>query len=769
MAASLFLTTVWALHNFTPTEADEIAFSMSEPIFVLHKDDGYSDGWWTGQNARGDVGLFPANFTRETHVEALSSLEEPPRAVSLLLEDVSDFPPDNYARNAIPSTYYLYETCRITTTLPELVKDWTTDDVVSWLNTIEFSEYADGFRENDITGAELVSEFLDVNALKELGIVKLERRIKLMHHLVTLRDSNPVSQAIDICTTPTLSLHHKISIANIPEKSLARKKRRKTVKVTTKISADIRTLSDVVKSCSGFVGKRADYEGYLYKRGGSAYWSWKKRYFFLKDMTLWYFKTASMNAKPLGIICLPSYRIGPATDCSFAKEWFTFTASHESARTYCFRADSMDSMTGWMNAMSSASLGMTSSRPPAISVELSRLNNVPRKLPVSPVPSEEFDSDSDDLEALTIVTSVSHNSNTMQSSSLSKESPPPVPEKPAELRKFQLSNPIVLKQPAQSIKKSDDNKVSDQDCTKPFTEESQHHAEVMRKVTKFGSNPLTGKAGSFSVHGSRPVPTAPSAVHDNRKRFSSLSVIFDQLDVSNTTRKKPCLRSDIEYVLWINNVLFASDSIPVVLQSSQASIKQIKEYGDVEISSPPDDVVPIDSLHLDLTDGITLLEFLLRILSRKIIEEALLEILSSFGFDFCRNSITQQDIEMLKSNCDWELWCEGMTKVCDDFFSHYRSLCVSSPRSYANRSDNLGVVWLLLTNESAPSIYQRWKKETSFVEENEDQSVYNEWMRSLRRITPQDVHEGNLEMICQLMQLIEEVTSSNFSLLCDDA
>ncbi len=37
---------VYALHDFTPQIADEIAFKAGDAIEVIEKDDLYQDGWW---------------------------------------------------------------------------------------------------------------------------------------------------------------------------------------------------------------------------------------------------------------------------------------------------------------------------------------------------------------------------------------------------------------------------------------------------------------------------------------------------------------------------------------------------------------------------------------------------------------------------------------------------------------------------------------------------------------------------------------------------
>ena len=47
------------LYDFDTPASDEIALRRGEVITVLERDDG---GWWRGENARGDVGLFPFNY-----------------------------------------------------------------------------------------------------------------------------------------------------------------------------------------------------------------------------------------------------------------------------------------------------------------------------------------------------------------------------------------------------------------------------------------------------------------------------------------------------------------------------------------------------------------------------------------------------------------------------------------------------------------------------------------------------------------------------------
>lgn len=51
-----------AKFQFDAEEDDEISLRAGESVTVLTRDEGFGDGWWQGQNERGEIGLFPANF-----------------------------------------------------------------------------------------------------------------------------------------------------------------------------------------------------------------------------------------------------------------------------------------------------------------------------------------------------------------------------------------------------------------------------------------------------------------------------------------------------------------------------------------------------------------------------------------------------------------------------------------------------------------------------------------------------------------------------------
>lgn len=57
------------------------------------------------------------------------------------------------------------------TTTREAASNWSVDEVVTWLETMQLSEYVESFMKNDIRGKELLT--LGRRDLKDLGVVKV--------------------------------------------------------------------------------------------------------------------------------------------------------------------------------------------------------------------------------------------------------------------------------------------------------------------------------------------------------------------------------------------------------------------------------------------------------------------------------------------------------------------------------------------------------------------------------------------------------------------
>lgn len=57
------------------------------------------------------------------------------------------------------------------TPLTNAVHNWSVNEVVTWLETMQLSEYVESFLKNDIRGKELLT--LGRRDLKDLGVVKV--------------------------------------------------------------------------------------------------------------------------------------------------------------------------------------------------------------------------------------------------------------------------------------------------------------------------------------------------------------------------------------------------------------------------------------------------------------------------------------------------------------------------------------------------------------------------------------------------------------------
>lgn len=84
-------------------------------------------------------------------------------------------------------------------------------------------------------------------------------------------------------------------------------------------------------------------EGYLYKQGGSVK-NWKKRWFSLKELSLYYFKSPQ-DSYPLGLIPLDDCLIEVSDEKLTGKE-FSMELSTP-GRTFLVAADSAEIMESW--------------------------------------------------------------------------------------------------------------------------------------------------------------------------------------------------------------------------------------------------------------------------------------------------------------------------------------------------------------------------------------------------------------------------------------
>ncbi|XP_016367570.1 pleckstrin homology domain-containing family A member 5-like [Sinocyclocheilus rhinocerous] len=95
--------------------------------------------------------------------------------------------------------------------------------------------------------------------------------------------------------------------------------------------------------------------GWLYKQDSTGMKMWKKRWFVLSDMCLFYYRDEKEEGI-LGSILLPSFRISMLSVDDHISRKYAFKATHPNMRTYYFSTDTAKDMESWMKVMTDAAL-----------------------------------------------------------------------------------------------------------------------------------------------------------------------------------------------------------------------------------------------------------------------------------------------------------------------------------------------------------------------------------------------------------------------------
>ncbi|ORZ05413.1 hypothetical protein BCR42DRAFT_384537 [Absidia repens] len=249
------LETVIGTHNFEAQNGDELSFQINEIIIVLEKDEGYQDGWWQGRNARGEIGLFPMNYTAPTKPPTLHTLEDkidsletavtqmhlpkekgglPTPSISTSSHQSSQPLPHHIssssstssiqpsATSSTPASYqkklsskYVHQSVANSLQNPELQaclpEDWSVEQVGTWLGLMGFSDIASTFQDQEITGDILLE--LNVDSLKELNVATFGKRFKIYNAIKVLSDENVARKEVPDTTSDNNSTHHSSSPA----------------------------------------------------------------------------------------------------------------------------------------------------------------------------------------------------------------------------------------------------------------------------------------------------------------------------------------------------------------------------------------------------------------------------------------------------------------------------------------------------------------------------------------------------------------------------
>uniref|UniRef100_K7F2D5 Pleckstrin homology domain containing A5 n=1 Tax=Pelodiscus sinensis TaxID=13735 RepID=K7F2D5_PELSI len=98
--------------------------------------------------------------------------------------------------------------------------------------------------------------------------------------------------------------------------------------------------------------------GWLYKQDSTGMKLWKKRWFVLSDLCLFYYRDEKEEGI-LGSILLPSFHISMLSSEDHINRKYAFKAAHPNMRTYYFCTDTGKEMELWMKAMIDAALVQT--------------------------------------------------------------------------------------------------------------------------------------------------------------------------------------------------------------------------------------------------------------------------------------------------------------------------------------------------------------------------------------------------------------------------
>ncbi|KAI9268478.1 hypothetical protein EDC94DRAFT_514032 [Helicostylum pulchrum] len=397
------LETVFAVHNFEAENDDELTFQIGESVIVIQKDDGFNDGWWKGENMRGEVGLFPMNYItfepchllptpsssdttkKSSYHNLMNSITGPSSTISNISATSSNT--NHVLRRSIINTLFL-PTLRSNS--PE---EWDIDQVEIWLNAMNFGSIADTFKSQEITGDILLE--LNMDSLKELNVLTFGKRFKIHTALTILRDecgyqlASPVNrmsmtsstysddlrfhQRHQSPTSPTASRYHSpINHRQSSNVALIQPQKRHTVlPMAHRSSMDIYSTR-ITDDCGNVT---PDMEGWLHKQG-CKYKKWNKRWFVLKGPNLFYFKSPK-DVRMKGIINLRGYRIIPDETIQPGK--YSFKAQHEEERTFYFYTDIDTSMKSWISSLMKATISrdfsapvLSSSMIPTVSLDVAR-------------------------------------------------------------------------------------------------------------------------------------------------------------------------------------------------------------------------------------------------------------------------------------------------------------------------------------------------------------------------------------------------------------
>ncbi|XP_077450659.1 pleckstrin homology domain-containing family A member 5-like isoform X2 [Stigmatopora argus] len=124
---------------------------------------------------------------------------------------------------------------------------------------------------------------------------------------------------------------------------------------------------------------------WLYKQDSTGMKLWKKRWFVLSDLCLFYYRDEKEDSI-LGSILLPSFHISMLSVDDHISRKYAFKATHPNMRTYYFCTDTAKEMESWMKVMTDAALVKKSTWTTGKCPQIDMLDDVKAEAEAEPPP-----------------------------------------------------------------------------------------------------------------------------------------------------------------------------------------------------------------------------------------------------------------------------------------------------------------------------------------------------------------------------------------------
>jgi hypothetical protein len=405
----------------------------------------------------------------------------------------------------------------------------------------------------------------------------------------------------------------------------------------TLIPSYIQTLSSIPY--------KVTHSGFLFKNGGKKSWAIRRRFVVLAPPLLFYFKNSKSSSSPLGMVVVPAYSVIPYVR--------GFELYHQTSRVYKFWGEE-EEILGWIKALlpvakpqnciwgqhPSLNDSQVKDLPPShvqqtpcstseegMGKSKGFLKNIKKNLSIK-IPLRNRDTaasnkiSSPQKADCRMSAPISISSGTKNLSSVSSHSDKPftylpVGVHPADILKkrsqsVSVSPKATVKINEELINKDNgntdeemENVISIYEALRAVDDDSKENQSPGNDIftnssCSNSSSPKTPKNLKFFKNIKTDVDNEISEIKRQMSEFSPFPGCVVKRNTVMKESSSSIPKTDVDHVFWINQTLFSTDTI-------------CTPHGNVKLPSIPLHVNPITVLHIDLIDGVVLIEFLLRL------------------------------------------------------------------------------------------------------------------------------------------------------------